>query len=351
MLRSEPLEPRSDTVSVHLDVCVTDSCRIGTSDRPFYTVTLLALAQVSRYLEFVRLAIFCKSYRNDLERFARLLDSFERNNPEKIAFVVSLPRRDTSLFIDRIGIGRIEYLTDEEILGREMPQSWITQQWVKFYAWRQRFADAWLVVDSDSYFIRPLKCSDFIDESGAVAFVGTYRRHVLDDHWGEIRAYLASEAPSVASTPVTDTRSGKELGTIPPLAKVLDRLRKPSSQDQLARIQRFFGRQGTARWFMPGPIWTVASLASLHEQLLQPRGLSFEDLIGYSPWESVWLGEWELYRGLPGRFLIDPLLLHIYKDTTILHARNTGLTEAILSRRYLGLTLAARHQALESLDG
>ena len=295
-------------------------------------------------------ALFCKSFRGDISRFARLLASAERHGPE-VRFVLSVPRSDRALFLDRFGTGRFELLLDEELIGREIPQSWRAQQLVKLYAGRAAFADAWLVVDSDGYFVRPLGESDFTSADGSVALVATPLLHLLDTEWESVVRYLddvrAAPLPSAA-----ELRAGPRPALRrPPLwQRWVDALRRPSAEAHLDRIQRFFGRSGPVLNFMPAPVWTRTSLATLESDLLEPLRLRFEDLIAFAPWEGVWVGEWELYRGLPGRHVMHPSLLHVGSDDAISRARKTGLTEAQIARRYSGLVLAARHQSIETLD-
>ncbi|MEY4579514.1 MAG: hypothetical protein RL701_4217 [Pseudomonadota bacterium] len=300
----------------------------------------------------MHLALFSKSFRKDLERFARLLDSVEQYNADHLPFVLSVPRSDRALFEDRIGRHRVEWLNDEDVLGREVQQSWRVQQLVKLYSARVGFADAWFILDSDNYFVRAFGRSDFVSASGEVAFVATALTHTLDDRWEQVNEYLrVSKLESATSVGVART-----VGDVAALRGIgwyerwLDTLRRPSHDERLLRIPRFFGRSGPEVHFMPSPIWTRESLISLEKQLLEPRGLTFEDLIRYSPWESVWVGEWELFRGWPGRFTVPPYLVHIRSDQTILRARAAHIDEAQIATRYLGLQLAARHQELPRLD-
>jgi hypothetical protein len=69
------------------------------------------------------------------------------------------------------GGGRMEIVTDERILGRSVQQSWVTQQHVKLNAHKLRFADVWIVVDSDFVFLRQFGIRDLIDEAGRPRFV------------------------------------------------------------------------------------------------------------------------------------------------------------------------------------
>src|SRR5262249_30604863 len=139
----------------------------------------------------MKLAIFCKSFRDDLERFARLADSVVRHNRDRLPFYVSVPEADRRLFADALRSRAVEIMTDEEVLGRRIRQSWTTQQLVKLCGCGTGFAAAWLWVDSDAYFIRDFGFPDFVRADGAVAFAVSRRLHVLDDEsWSEVRSDL-----------------------------------------------------------------------------------------------------------------------------------------------------------------
>lgn len=77
------------------------------------------------------------------------------------------------------------------------------------------------------------------------------------------------------------------------------------------------------------------------------RKLDYFDLIGFSPWEYIWIGEWLLSQGLPGATPREPLFLHFDSDADIQHARALGMRVEDFARDYVGLQLAANHQDIE----
>ncbi len=299
----------------------------------------------------MKFAIFTKTFRDDLRRFLKLLSSVEEFNVERIPYYISVPSADRQLFLDAIGSRQVHVLTDEEILGSKLTQSWKGQQLVKLQVWRTGFADAWFWFDSDSYFIRDFTVADFIRNDGSVALPASRSSHVLDTHWESILAYMDDpSAFSLATAAEIGCAPALSLRAIPAFQRVADALRRPSHDTRLLRIARFFGRTGCPLHYLPGAIWTRTSLSSFEEQVLAPFGMSYEDLLRFSPWEGVWIGEWEVASGMRGRHAIESPLLHISSDKTIHRARAAGLTESRLAARYLGIQLAARHQLLESLD-
>jgi hypothetical protein len=293
----------------------------------------------------VRFAIFCKSFRDDIERFSQLLDTFEQHNRSKLPLFVSVPRSDCELFVDRVGSGRAQFVTDEEILGREVSQSWLSQQLVKLSAFRIDFADAWLLVDSDAYFIRDISLEDFVRDDAAVAMVASRAEHVFDENWDVLLSFLQNDsviAPLTREELCVFERTRPRC--IPWWSGLRDGVFSPTFASRTARAAEFFGRKGLHYASLPGAVWTKDCLESLTREVLEPHHLSFERLLRHSPWEAIWIAEWELFRGLPSRFLIHPPIAHLRQDTTIRRVFSEGLTEARLSSRYFGIQLAARHQ-------
>jgi len=101
------------------------------------------------------LNLYCKSYRNDLERAKNLLQSIQEFNCDNIPFVISVPKRDKQLFIDRLGTDGYELICDEDIVERDYDDAHASQQIVKSQYYKTGRSDVVVVIDSDAYFIRP----------------------------------------------------------------------------------------------------------------------------------------------------------------------------------------------------
>jgi hypothetical protein len=298
-----------------------------------------------------KFAIFCKSFRDDLGRFLRLADSMTRHNRDDLPFYVSVPNADRRLFSDALASRKVELLSDEDVLGCGVKQSWKAQQLVKLHAWRTGFADAWFWLDSDAYFIRDFGLRDFVRDDGSVAFAVSRKLHVLEDRWSEIADELD---PATLPEPLSPAQLGRPpasfVGRIPPWQRWVDAVRRSSYEARLPRISSFFGRSGPALHYLPGAIWTRESLQSFEGQVLARLKATFADLLQYAPWEATWIGEWVIANGMRGRHIVESPLLHIRSDDAIRRARREGLDESRLAARYLGLQLAARHQLYERLD-
>jgi len=298
----------------------------------------------------LRFAIFCKSFAPDIERFAQLLASIERHNHSQCPFVVCVPSSDKALFLNRFGESRFQLFADEDVVGSRK-QNWRTQQLVKLYASRLNFADAWLWIDSDAYFIRSFSAQDFVVDQ-SVAFVASTITHEWREPGSSVDKYIGdvTAMEALSAEQLRGQRANVSLGKIPFVTRVLDAIKKPRVNDTESRIQRFFGRSGPHLYYQAGTIWTYDSLRSLERDFLEPNQLRYEDLIRHAPWEAIWLGEWEIYRGLPNRHVIQAPILHLSSDEAVRRARTSGVTEERVAQRYCGIQLAARHGELTRLD-
>jgi hypothetical protein len=299
----------------------------------------------------MKFAIFCKSFRDDLDRFLRLAGSVSRHNRDGLPFYVSVPNADRRLFSDALGSRDVELVSDEDVLGGPVKQSWTAQQLVKLHIGRTGFADAWFWLDSDAYFIRDFGRGDFVRKDGSVAFPVSRKLHVLEERWSDVIRELDH---GTAVEPFSLGELGRPpvplIEGIPPLQRWIDAVRRSSYEERLPRIASFFGRSGPALYFLPGAVWTRESVRSFEERVLGPLRSTFADLLRYAPWEANWIGEWVIASGMKGRHIVESPFLHIRTDDAIRRARREGLDESRLSARYLGLQLAARHQLYERLD-
>ncbi|HEX4336633.1 MAG TPA: DUF6492 family protein [Polyangiaceae bacterium] len=299
----------------------------------------------------MRFGFFCKSFRRDVTRVEKLVASIERHVAGDVAGILSVPRADLALFRDRIGSSCLRLVSDEEIVGKRLKQNWRTQQLVKLYAHRLGFADLWLVLDSDMAFIRDVGASDFVDETGSVALVASRWLHLYDRHETELREYVRGQR-ELGTLSIEEARSladgARPDGEIPLSSRLVDAVWSTSPEARIARIRATFPRSGPELFYLPAAVWTRESLRSLETDYLEPRGLTFDDLIRHSPWEGTWVGEWELRRRLPGRWPAESFFLHFASDDAIERARAAGLTTADFAKRYVGLQLAAGHQAIEA---
>jgi hypothetical protein len=221
------------------------------------------------------IAIYCKSYRTDVKRTARLTQSISKFNVDNIPFYVSVPSSDIELFKEHLKDSTATIIDDESII-KSSPKialdkvlalpGGVSQQIIKSEFWRLGFSDSYVCADSDSMFIRPFYKSDFlidgqnpytvIDEGHELldAAISTKRQRVLDNFFGE--AIL---------------------------------------------LEKIFGRSGRHYSFGPNPpIWSRRVWESLDTEYLTPNGMNYYDAIMKAPVDLNWYGEALLrYKAIP----------------------------------------------------
>jgi hypothetical protein len=223
----------------------------------------------------VPFSLYCKSYRTDAKRTRRLALSVDKFNVDKLPFFVSVPETDMELFQQFLGDTSAILITDESIIAANprLDESVISalhggtsQQIVKSEFWRTGYSDAYLCLDSDSFFIRPFSLDYFISSRG-VPFT------VID------------EAHELLDTAIS-------LGKI----SVLENFRRETKS-----FKNLFDRVGRDYSFGPNPvIWSSAVWKSLEKEYLIPRGMSFYDAIMQAPIDANWYGEALLkYQAIP----------------------------------------------------
>jgi len=221
------------------------------------------------------LVLYCKSYRTDLRRVVRLVQSVQKFNTEDIPLYISVPQSDFALFSENLkGLG-VELLTDESILSAsprinraqvmEMHGAQ-SQQVIKSEFWRLGLSEAYVCLDSDALFIRSFAVRDFLAPDGT-PYTMIDEAHDLLEH---------------------AIRHGRH--------RIVDAFAYEANQ-----LQSLFGRAGKRYSFGPFPVvWHRCVWQSLDTEYLAPQGLSIADAIQQAPIESRWYGEALLaYKAMP----------------------------------------------------
>jgi Family of unknown function (DUF6492) len=258
------------------------------------------------------LVLFCKSYRPDLRRALRLCQSVREFNRDAIPFYLSVPAQDLEDFKRALEGLNVTLIDDAQIVGKN-PRIAIeqfaklpggkAQQVVKAEFWRYGAADVYLCLDSDSYFLRDFRRSDFLSEQGHPYTVMHEAKELL--HFAAL--------------------SGMEK-----IARNRDK--------ECAEIKGIFGRHGRSYEFAPTPvIWSGRVWKDLDEKFLTPRGLTIIDAIELHPGELRWYGEALLaYQSIP-LMPIEPIFRCYHYEEQYHLYKKIGENEAIVARNYLGI--------------
>lgn len=258
-------------------------------------------------------AIYCKSYSVDVRRVKRLALTVEKYNADRLPFYISCPQQDMPLFREHLSGLAVNLISDDEIIhsnplhtiaGFEAIPGHLSQQIIKSEFWRLGLARTYLCLDSDCQFIRPFHLHDFMDTNGTPYTVVDECREIL------ISAVIARKQ------------------------KVIDNFRKESVQ-----VQSVIGRDGKFYNFGPNcPVWHRDVWHSLDSDFLQPRNLSFADLILQHPIEMRWYGEALLkYQAIP-LLPAQPFFKMYAYAWQLAKDRSDGIQEKDLAQLYCGVT-------------
>jgi hypothetical protein len=258
------------------------------------------------------IALYCKSYRRDVLRVRRLLDSIERHNRDRLPVFVSMPQADRALFAERLGSTRCTLVNDEEIVraspggSRERVAAMegeLSQAIVKAEFWRLGLSESALCIDADSKFVADFGRADLLAPDGMPYTVIHQNKDLLQ---------LASNrnVPKVA----VEFRA------------------------EVERFRPLFHRVGPVYSFAPSPfLWSRRVWQSLERELLQPQGKTLWDVVTRDLPESLWYGEALLaYQAIPLR-PIEPLFRVYHYNWQWYAMQRLGESEKTVAENYFGV--------------
>jgi hypothetical protein len=256
------------------------------------------------------LALYCKSYRRDIDRVEKLALSIQKFNEDKLPFYLSVPTEDIELFKQR-NLPITDLIPDEDIFVAE-GRGWVQQQIVKSNFWKLDLCENYLCLDSDSYFIKPFYQHDFIAYEDVPYTVMHEQKELFE--WAHVHLHF---------NPQEGFNQEKD------------------------QVMSLFNRQYKKRWdFGPSPtIWSKKVWKSLEDNYIIPNELSFEKLIEYCPSEFTWYGE-ALLAFRPFEILpVQPLFKVFHYPNQFIQAKQQKYTESIYTNNYYGIILQSNFNA------
>jgi hypothetical protein len=253
-----------------------------------------------------KLLLYTKTYKEDLERVKNLIESVKLHNKDNIPYYISIPKLDKQLFLSNIDSEYVNIVFDEDICGISN-QSWHTQQIIKSSFWKLGVCENYVMIDSDSYFIKDFYTSDFLYDENTPYTVVHEQRDLFE--WS--------------------SRYSEYIGKNPKTEFMAERL----------KIMELLNRSGKVYDFGPSPvIWSSRVWKELDAYLLI-KGRTFSDLIKISASEFSWYGEFLLKNKVIDMIPIGPLFKVFHYNPQYRYYKQLGYTEEMFSQNYLGIVM------------
>ncbi|MDA1048482.1 MAG: DUF6492 family protein [Verrucomicrobia bacterium] len=261
------------------------------------------------------IGLFCKSFVGDLERFHKLIESVDRYNLERIPFFVSVPESDVELFTPLLAKrSYAKLLTDEDLLirsdamGKKRARDFsgsLLQQIIKVAFGMIGHASRYVVIDSDSFFLRPFGKRDFLCEDGNPVTI----MHNCED--------------------LLEFCEAKGMHFV-----------KTNYEKERKKLQGLFGRTGDIYDFGPTPVvWGIEVWQKLKADYLIRNNISLATLISRYPSELLVYGEALLkYKPFPIKTR-GPLFKVFHYEEQFDATEGDEEAEKKLSQKYFGIVM------------
>ncbi len=260
------------------------------------------------------IVIFCKTFTPDLERFKRLHAGVLAHNKDNIPFYICTSQDETATFKDAVGTDGATFITDQEVTGRNFIQSWALQQLVKLQFHKIGICKNYFWIDSDFMILRDFYRKDFLFRDD-IPFTVVYDAEPMLD-------FELIRKPSIH----------------------VDKTRRRHYDEIVAyfsKIQAFFNRNGPAFHYGAPALWSSRVVAALEAHLLE-RGLPFDAMLHYAPFEMQWYGEFllstQMIPVVPRRYSFN-----VSREEEYQRMRDLGVTKEMLAEHYLAVNFNARH--------
>jgi hypothetical protein len=254
-------------------------------------------------------AMYCKTYRGDLDRAQVLVETWRRFNRDGLQLTLSCPTEDLPLFAPLAG-GQVRLISDESFASDHLmpgPRTgYYNQQICKLNFFRTGLATNYVNLDSDTVFIRPFGADDFMHAPGIPYTVLvmdkdlSIERHYRHVHWVE-------------------------------------------RQKVIAEIYAHFGlADRRLRTCHGAQVFNAGVLETLHTDFMRGKGWTYADMLQVAPYEFSWYNVWfQRCRQVP-EYAVEPFfkILHMRPDYIL--SRLRMLREEDYAHAYVGLIMNSK---------
>jgi hypothetical protein len=254
-----------------------------------------------------KLVLYTKSYSGDLDRLKVSIESIKKFNKDSIPYYVSVPSNEINFFKSNIDCSYVNLISDDDVYYVAV-QNWNTQQIVKSNFWKLGLCENYVMLDSDSYFIKDFYVTDFMYDDNTPYTVMHEQKDLFE--------WTSKNYPKLGFEPFS--------GFV----------------NQRKEVMEILGRSGRIYDFGPGPIiWSSKVWKSLEENYLMPNNIKFENLINSIPSEFSWYGEYLLVSNEINILPIEPMFKFFHFAQQYLDYKAQGYLEEHFKQNYIGIVM------------
>lgn len=254
------------------------------------------------------LVIYIGTSARDLVQYRALINSINVYNVDNIPIYTAVNDNDFELFTQTFSDTGVTFIKDSDIYTTNQTNSWWKQQLMKMNFWRLGVAKHVIQVDSDSFFIKNFRISDFM---------------VTED------------------VPYTILHENKELKQFFAKNNKDNSLQNSGGDYWVSQgfavngmnIRKVFGTEYvTAQYDYGHPpcIWSNAVWEMLYKQYVEPNNLKYEDLIEYANSEQQWYGEMLMATHLFPIYPKENMFKTFHYETNYEEFKNTDKLSSII---------------------
>lgn len=216
-----------------------------------------------------KIAIYIGTSARDLYQYTALVNSIRAYNVDNIPVYTAVKDEDIDIFKEEFADYDITFVKDSDIYNTPVNNPWYKQQLIKMNFWRLGVAEFVVQMDSDSFFIRNFRISDFLVND-------TTPYTIMHEH-KELKEFFARHNLHNSKRDDNgDTKIAQGFG------EVSDKIKQVFGTDDRTADYDY----GHTPLIINTKAWKV-----LEEEYITPNNLSYESLLEFAGNDQQWYGE------------------------------------------------------------
>jgi FkbM family methyltransferase len=215
------------------------------------------------------LIIYIGTSARDIVQYTALINSIKAYNVDNIPVYTCVNDGDIEVFKKNFDGSGIVFIKDSDVYQTTQTDSWWKQQLIKMNFWRLGIANNMVQIDSDSFFIKNFRVSDFmVDENTPYT--------VIHENKELKEFFVRNKKDNSLQYDNGDYRVSQGFA---------------SNSNQIKEVLGTAARTTDYDFGHPPCVWSNDVWKALYEMYIQPNNLTYETLISYANSEQQWYGE------------------------------------------------------------